>query len=121
MMTIVRKPDTIDEMKRLLTSAVLVLGVVAAGCIEPPAGVAMTNDLDTPVVIVYAADSGEVREHFEPGEARVLRLGLSDLADKSRCTTADLVILSNDDQELGRVPPPVCIDDGVWTSYWTGD
>jgi hypothetical protein len=107
-------------MMRSLAASLLV-GIATAACIEPPAGLATTNDLDVPVVVSYATETETFRERLEAGEAKVLRFGLSDLADGTRCTVSDLVILNEDGQEIGRVPPPLCIDDGVWTSYWSKD
>lgn len=106
-------------MRKSRCAAVLLVGVVFAACIEPPAGVGVINDLDVPIVVVYEHGGETFRKRLELRGATVMNLGITDDVRKGeRCTTRDIVILGENDAELGRIPPPQCIGDGWFASTW---
>lgn len=100
-------------------SAVLLVGILVAACIEPPAGVVVNNNLDVPIVLTYEHDGQTFRERVEPRYAGIMTLGITDDAREGEpCTTRDIIILGEDGAELGRIPPPQCIDDISFASAW---
>lgn len=60
------------------------------------------------------------RKRLELSGATVMNLGITDDARKGEpCTTRDSVILGDVGAELGRIPPPQCIDDNIsFASAW---
>jgi hypothetical protein len=99
--------------------ALLVACIVAAGCVEPAAGVEVTNDLEKPIILTYEHDGQTFREQVEPRFTGIMTLGITDDIRKGeRCTTRDIIILGEDGAELGRIPPPQCIDDISFASAW---
>lgn len=106
-------------MTRSRTAASWLVAIVVAGCIEPPAGVTVMNNLDVPIVLTYEHDGETFRERAEPRDPVIMNLGITDdVRVGEPCTTRDIIILGEDGAELGRIPPPQCIGDSAFASAW---
>ena len=107
------------SMRRIVVAFVLTLALVLLGCEDPTLGRGITvrNETDVPITFRWIVD-GEVvtlAGELSPGDTDIL-VGAANLGENGRfgqdgCTTAPVVALRPDGEEIARAKPPLCVGD----------